>query len=91
MAGKCENLNYLNQLLSTLIREFTHEHSNAPFIFELETRNRTKDCLVLIRITEKSRTIACMKSAFIVKRYRHLQIFKSYLQYLSSKDFHDNF
>lgn len=77
--------------LSTLIREFTHQQSDAPFIFELEMINRKKDCLVIVRVTERKRNIACMKSAFIVKRERHVEVFKSYLHFLSSKEFQQNF
>lgn len=77
--------------LATIISDFTTAETDAPFYFEIESRNRKKDCLVIVRVTEKNKNIAFMKSAFIVKRQRHLEVFKSYLQFLSSKEFQQQF
>ena len=77
----------LKHSLATLIDDFTKEESDAPFIFEIESRNRTKDILIIVRLTQRHKTVAFSKSAFIVKTTQHLEIFKLYLQFLSSDTF----
>lgn len=77
--------------LANIISDFTTDESDAPFVFDIESRNRINDCLVIVRVTEKRKRTACMKSAFIVKTSRHLEIFRSYLEFLSSNTFQQKF
>ena len=78
----------LKHSLATIISEFETEESDAPFFFTIESRNRGKDCLVIVRLRERSKSRHFMKSAFIVKTELHLNLFRSYLHYLSSTHFH---
>ena len=77
--------------LADIISDFTTEESDAPFVFDIESRNRTNDCLVIICLREKHKSTACIKSAFIVKTPRHVELFRSYLAYLSSNTFKQKF
>ncbi len=81
----------LKHSLATIISEFETEESDAPFIFNIESRNRGRDCLVIVRIREHRKRNYFMKSAFIVKSQLHLNVFRDYLKFLSSNTFQQNF
>ena len=77
--------------LAALINEFASDESGAPFSFDIDATERRRDTLVIVRITEKGRTNSFWKTAFIIRNEAQLDIFRTYLHFLSSANLQQKF
>ena len=77
--------------LASLIQEFTHDESNAPFTFDIDATDRRRDTLVMVRIIKKGETTAFWKTAFVIRNDFQLDIFRTYLNFLSSANLQQKF
>ena len=81
----------LKHTVADIISEFTFEQAHVEFVFNIESRNRRRDCLVIIRISDRKKPSSFFKTAMIVKTQQHVGILHSYLNFLSSDNFRENF
>ena len=77
--------------IASLISEFSEQESNAPYEFDIDCTERKRDNLIIVRIVKTPRKYAFWKTAFIIKTEAELDIFRSFLSFLSSATLQQKF
>lgn len=85
------NVEKIKHKLSALIHEFSNSESSAPFTFDIEGSDRKRDILVIVRIIKNGETKAFWKTIFKIKSERHLDVFRTFLQFLASANLQQQF
>lgn len=85
------NVDKLKHKVSSLIREFEETEAQAPFIFDIEGENNGRYIVIIVRIFKKTETTQFWKTIFKIKSEAHLDIFCSFLQFLSSANLQQAF